>query len=110
MLEFCKVRWVAGHRSNINQMLLIVDYLSEDTNEVSFYVMRPGGDLKVAAVRLPRDPKSRITQLTFSPTADDVKRLRQHKKPVFSTIQVPVMGGEFQRPGRKPVRSELTGC
>ena len=63
MLEFCKVRWDAGHRSNINQFLLIADYLSEGTNKVSFYVMRPGGDLKVAPVRLTRDPKGRITQV-----------------------------------------------
>ena len=63
MLEFCKVRWDAGHRSNINQFLLIADYLSEGTNKVSSYVMRPGGDLKVAPVRLTRDPKGRITQV-----------------------------------------------
>jgi hypothetical protein len=63
MLDFCKVRWDAGHRSNINQFLLIADYLSEGTNKVSFYVMRPGGDLKVAPVQLTRDPQGRITQV-----------------------------------------------
>ena len=63
MLEFCKVRWDAGHRSNINQFLLIADYLSEGTNKVKFYVMRPGGDLKVVPVRLTRDTKGRITQV-----------------------------------------------
>jgi len=63
MLEFCKVRWDAGHRSNINQFLLIADYLSEGTNTVRFYVMRPGGDLAVAAVALRRDAEGRITQV-----------------------------------------------
>jgi hypothetical protein len=63
MLEFCKVRWDAGHRSNINQFLLIADYLSEGTNKVKFYVMRPGGDLTVAPVQLTRDPQGRVTQV-----------------------------------------------
>jgi hypothetical protein len=63
MLEFCRVRWDAGHRSNINQFLLIADYLSEGTNKVSFYVMRPGGDLKVAPVQLTRDSQGRITRV-----------------------------------------------
>jgi hypothetical protein len=63
MLEFCKVRWDAGHRSNVNQFLLIADYLSEGKNEVSFYVMRPGGDLKVATAQLIRDPQRRIRQV-----------------------------------------------
>ena len=63
MLEFCKVRWDAGHRSNINQFLLIADYLSEGTNKVRFYVLRPGGDLKVAPVRLTRDRQGRITRV-----------------------------------------------
>ena len=61
MLEFCKVRWDAGHRSNINQFLLIADYLSEGTNKVSFYVMRPGGDLSISSVKLTRDVQGRIT-------------------------------------------------
>ena len=63
MLDFCKVRWDAGHRSNINQFLLITDYLSEGTNKVRFYVLRPGGDLKVAPVRLARDRAGRITRV-----------------------------------------------
>lgn len=63
MLDFCKVRWDAGHRSNINQFLLIADYLSEGTNKVSFYVMRPGGDLTVTPVKLARDGQGRITQV-----------------------------------------------
>ena len=61
MLDFCKVRWDAGHRSNINQFLLIADYLSMGTNRVRFYVLRPGGDLKMAPVRLTRDRQGRIT-------------------------------------------------
>jgi hypothetical protein len=63
MLDFCKVRWDAGHRSNINQFLLIADYLSEGTDNVSFYVMRPGGDLTVTPVKLIRDDQGRITQV-----------------------------------------------
>jgi len=63
MLEFCKVRWDARHRSNINQFLLIADFLSEGTNKVSFYVMRPGGDLTVTPVELTRDAQGRITQV-----------------------------------------------
>lgn len=63
MLEFCKVRWDAGHRSNINQFLLIADYLSEGTSNVSFYVMRPGGNLNVTPVKLNRDGQGRITQV-----------------------------------------------
>ncbi len=63
MLDFCKTRWDAGHRSNINQFLLIADYLSEGTNKVRFYVMVPGGDLTVAPVRLARDSKGRISQV-----------------------------------------------
>jgi hypothetical protein len=63
MLDFCKVRWDAGHRSNINQFLLIADYLSVGTNKVKFYILRPGGNLKVAPVRLTRDLLGRITQV-----------------------------------------------
>lgn len=63
MLDFCKVRWDAGYRSNVNQFLLMADYLSEGTNKVRFYVMRPGGDLAVAPVRLARDSEERITQV-----------------------------------------------
>ncbi len=61
MLEFCKERWDADHRSNVNQFLLIADYLSGGTNDIRFYVMRPGGDLDVTAARLIRDDKNRIT-------------------------------------------------
>ena len=71
MLEFCKARWDAGHRSNVNQFLLIADYLSGGTNEVSFYVMRPGGALSVVPVRLARDTKGRITEVQTSELAGD---------------------------------------
>ncbi len=63
MLDFCKVRWDAGHRSNINQFLLIADYLSEGENKVSFYIMRPGGSMTVTSVQLARDSQGRITRL-----------------------------------------------
>jgi hypothetical protein len=63
MLEFCKVRWDEGHKSNINQFLLIADYLSEGNAKLNFYVMRPGGDLRVTPVHLTRDAQGRITQL-----------------------------------------------
>ena len=63
MLEFCKVRWDAGHISNINQFLLIADYLSEGNAKLNFYVMRPGGDLRVTPVHLSRDAEDRIIQL-----------------------------------------------
>jgi hypothetical protein len=63
MLEFCKTRWDAGHQSNVNQYLLIVDYLSETSNVAPSYVMRPGGDLTVSTVRITRDAQGRITQV-----------------------------------------------
>ncbi|MDG2220298.1 MAG: VCBS repeat-containing protein, partial [Rubripirellula sp.] len=63
MLDFCKVRWDAGHKSNINQFLLIADYLSEETTRVRFYAMRPGGDLRVTPVQLKRDSQGRIVEL-----------------------------------------------
>ncbi len=63
MLEFCKARWDTNHQSNVNQFLLIADYLSGGTNEVNFYVLRPGGDLEVTTARLIRDAQSRITQV-----------------------------------------------
>ena len=63
MLEFCKVRWDAGHRSNINQFLLIADYLSEGSNQVRFFVLRPGGELRTAPVALVRDSQGRIIRV-----------------------------------------------
>jgi len=63
MLEFCKTRWDAGHHSNVNQFLPIADYLRESQNEVSFYVMRPEGDLQVATARLVRYAQRRLRQL-----------------------------------------------
>ena len=63
MLEFCWSRWEAGHRSNINQFLLIADYLSGGTDRVSFYVLRTGGDLTVQSVQLERDARGRIVRV-----------------------------------------------
>ena len=63
MLELCQSRWEAGFRTNINQFLLIADYLSAGTNQVNFYVLRPGGSLTVEPVTLQRDAERRITQL-----------------------------------------------
>ena len=63
MLEFCWSRWEAGHRSNINQFLLIADYLSGGTDRVSFYVLRTGGDLTVKSVQLERDERGRIVRM-----------------------------------------------
>ena len=63
MLDFCKTRWDAGHRSNINQFILIADYLSGGNDEVPFYTLRPGGGLRVATAKLTRDEKNRITSV-----------------------------------------------
>jgi hypothetical protein len=63
MLDFCKTRWDAGHRSNINQFLLIADYLSEGTNELDFFTLRPGGALRAVPVQLQRDSRGRITSV-----------------------------------------------
>jgi hypothetical protein len=69
MLEFCKARWDAGHLSNINQFLLIADYLSEGTDRVQFYVLHPGGKLIVSPVELNRDSQGYITKIK-SPTVE----------------------------------------
>ncbi|MEZ6057258.1 MAG: VCBS repeat-containing protein [Planctomycetaceae bacterium] len=63
MLEFCKTRWDAGHKSNINQFLLIADYLSENSNKVRFYTMRPGGDLTITPATFRRDKQNRIIEV-----------------------------------------------
>lgn len=63
MLELCKTRWDAGHRSNINQFLLIADYLSEGKNEIPLYTMRPGGGLQVSKASLERDEVGRILEV-----------------------------------------------
>ena len=67
MLEFSKARWDAGHRSNVNQFLLIADYLSMGTNQARFHVVQPGGRITDTPVQLVRDRSGRITQLK-SPT------------------------------------------
>jgi len=63
MLEFCKSRWDAGHRSNVNQFLLIADYLSEGGPAINFYTLRPGGGLQVEPVSLKRNDRGLITVL-----------------------------------------------
>ena len=63
MLEFSKVRWDAGYRSNVNQFLLIADYLSMGTNQARFHVVRPGGRITNMPVQLVRDRSGRISQL-----------------------------------------------
>jgi hypothetical protein len=63
MLELCHARWEAGYPSNINQFMLIADYLSADTNQLSFYRLRPGGSLTVEPATIERDMRGRITRL-----------------------------------------------
>ena len=63
MLEFCKKRWDTGNRTNINQFLLIAEYLSEGKDRGKFFQLKPGGKLSVESVEFKRDPKSRIQQL-----------------------------------------------
>ncbi len=63
MLEFCKKRWDAGNRTNINQFLLIAEYLSEGKDRGKFFQLTPGGKLSVEPVEFKRDPQSRIQQL-----------------------------------------------
>ena len=60
MLKFCKARWDAGFQNNINQFLLIAEYLSENGDQVPTYVMKPGGKLSVGTASLRRDAKGRI--------------------------------------------------
>ena len=63
MLEFCKKRWDAGNRTNINQFLLIADYLSEGKDQGKFFQLTAGGKLSVDPVEFKRDPQSRIQHL-----------------------------------------------
>ncbi|MEZ6089299.1 MAG: FG-GAP-like repeat-containing protein [Pirellulaceae bacterium] len=65
MLEFCKTRWDAGARNNINQFLLIAEYLSEAKDQVPTYTMRPGGGLRIRSASLKRDMKGRIDRIAF---------------------------------------------
>ena len=65
MLEFCKKRWDAGNRTNVNQFLLIAEYLSEGNDRGKFFQLHPGGKLSVEAVQFTRDSKSRIKQLKY---------------------------------------------
>ena len=68
MLEFCKKRWDAGNRTNVNQFLLIAEYLSEGNDRGKFFQLHPGGKLSVEAVQFTRDSKSRIKQLKHGNT------------------------------------------
>ena len=63
MLEFCKKRWDEGNRSNINQFLLITEYLSEGKDQGQFFQLTPGGTLAVETIQFKRDAQSRIQQL-----------------------------------------------
>jgi len=73
MLDFCKARWDAGHRSNINQFLLIADYLSGGANEVKFYTLRPGGALRVTTAELERDSQARIVEIRSNQSVGQFK-------------------------------------
>lgn len=64
MLEFAKVRWAAGHRSNVNQFLLIADYLSQRADRVPFYQLLSGGKLRVSTAALQWDARGRIVRMT----------------------------------------------
>lgn len=87
MLEFCKTRWDAGHLSNINQFLLIADYLSEGSNAVRFYTLRPGGDLDVSEVELTRDALGRIIQLHSQSSTATFKYQNGHLVTEFQFTQ-----------------------
>ena len=66
MPEFCKKRWDSGNRTNINQFLLIAEYLSEGKDRGKFFQLTPGGKLSVDLVEFERDAQSRIQQLKSS--------------------------------------------
>ena len=66
MLEFCKKRWDTGHRTNINQFLLIAEYLSEGKDDGKFFQLLPGGKLSVNEVQFARDARMRIQRVRFS--------------------------------------------
>ena len=68
MLELGIKRWQEGHKSSINQFLLIADYLSQKTNSVKFYQMGVGGELQVKPVRLERNQLGQITLIESSDT------------------------------------------
>ncbi len=63
MLEFCKKRWDSGNRTNINQFLLIAEYLSEGEDQGKFFQLTPGGQLSVESVVFRRDANARIQQV-----------------------------------------------
>ena len=66
MLEFCKKRWDTGNRTNINQFLLIAEYLSERKSRGKFFQLLPGGKMSVESVEFKRDSLERIELLESS--------------------------------------------
>ena len=73
MLEFCKKRWDEGNRTNVNQFLLITEYLSEGKDQGQFFQLKPGGKLSVDPVEFKRDAQSRIQQLRFGKLAAEFR-------------------------------------
>lgn len=60
MLEFCAARWQQGHHSNINQFLLIAEYLSDRQAVIPLYRLSPGGALETGQAAVRRDEQQRI--------------------------------------------------
>ncbi len=67
MLEFCVARWEQGHRGNINQFLLIAEYLSAGQDVLPLYRLVPGGTLELGSGRIVRDREQRIARLQLGP-------------------------------------------
>jgi hypothetical protein len=84
MLELGVKRWQEGHKSSINQFLLIADYLSQKANSVKFYQMGVGGELTVKPIRLERNQLGKITLIESSET---IVRL-EYQGNVVSKLQV----------------------
>ena len=84
MLELGVKRWQEGHKSSINQFLLIADYLSQKANSVKFYQMGVGGELTVKPIRLERNQLGKITLIESSET---ILRL-EYQGNVVSKLQV----------------------
>ncbi len=66
MLEFCAARWEQGHHGNINQFLLIAEYLSEGRETLPMYRMVPGGALELGTARVERDQQGRIVAIALN--------------------------------------------
>lgn len=65
MMEFCHRRWTDGHRSNINQMLLFMEYLSEGKDFVKIYTLKPNGMMSAGTQPLERDEHGRISSISL---------------------------------------------